>query len=49
MWPLIEHRIKKRRHFNKYKKKLKNRRQIERRHYLNWIELYLNNEDPDIS
>jgi len=50
MWPIVDKRRKKRRHIKYKLTKNVNRRMINRRKDLNWINLFIGNEDePDIS
>jgi hypothetical protein len=49
MWPLKEKRRKKRRKSGVIKKQKIERRDTERRKDLNWMELYLDDDEPEIS
>ncbi|MDA3781359.1 MAG: hypothetical protein PF487_14205 [Bacteroidales bacterium] len=49
MWPLVDKRKKTRRHVEFKEKKRKEKRFINRRKELNWTELFIRYDDPDIS
>jgi len=49
MWPVIDKRNKKRRKHLSKKLRNSDRRKEERRYFRNWIELFLNDDDPFIS
>ncbi|MBI9098726.1 MAG: hypothetical protein JEY91_09625 [Spirochaetaceae bacterium] len=49
MWPMIEKRKKSRRLKSERKNQNSDRRKNNRRKFFNWIELFLDDDNPDIS
>ncbi len=49
MWPMMEHRNKNRRLRKPQKERNLDRRKTERRSLIDWIDLYLNDDNPHIS
>lgn len=49
MWPIVENRKKNRRYKSSGKRKNSDRRKKDRREIQNWIDLFLNDDDPYIS